>query len=620
MIDSEREPVERLTELFGNYRAEWLRERIFDLFTQPSYFPDLETKTPCVLVGGRGTGKTTVLRSLSYEGRYALSDKDVALIPSWDYFGFYYRVDTNRVTAFQGPELTEKTWTKLFGHYINILLCSQVLKFLNWYSLLLPDSQTLSSSACEKVALSLCIPAAQTVTDLIEKVDLGRIRFESFLNNLDENHLPRISLQGAPIDELLNEIAALPQFEAKHFFFLIDEFENFTDAQQVVMNTLIKHCGEHHSFKIGVRELGWRKHATANPNEQLNSPADYVKIDIAERLTLARFQEMAAQICNQRLLQSNIFDGSGPKTVEELLPSLTLDEEARLLGLNRAAIISEIANIDAAVFDTMPDLEIFFCLQWAKWNESSIHEVLNERSRDPKKWTDRYSNYKHALIFTIRRGKSGIRKYYTGWRTFVQLSGSNIRYLLELVHRALVLHREAGHSLGTPVSFADQTVAAQQVGMKNIAELEGLSVQGAQLTKLVLGLGRVFQVLAYHPEGHAPEQNQFALADKGLPKGDIIDLINAAVMHLALVRTAGTKLASDEDIKAYDYSLHPIFAPFFVFSYRKKRKLNLSAGQLLGLINDSKATIRDILSSVSEPDAPLPEQLRLFEGYYGSVA
>jgi hypothetical protein len=156
--------------------------------------------------------------------------------------------------------------------------------------------------------------------------------------------------------------------------------------------------------------------------------------------------------------------------------------------------------------------------------------------------------------------------------------------------------------------------------MKNIAELEGLSVQGAQLTKLVLGLGRVFQVLAYHPEGHAPEQNQFALADKGLLQSEIVDLINAAVMHLALVRTSGTKLAADEDIKAYDYSLHPIFAPFFVFSYRKKRKLNLSASQLLGLINDSKVTIRDILSSINESDAPLPEQLRLFEGYYGSVA
>jgi len=64
-----------------------------------------------------------------------------------------------------------------------------------------------------------------------------------------------MSLQGAPIDELLMQVVELPQFIGKHFFFLIDEFENFTDAQQVVMNTLIKHCGQNHSFKIGVKEL-----------------------------------------------------------------------------------------------------------------------------------------------------------------------------------------------------------------------------------------------------------------------------------------------------------------------------------------------------------------------------
>jgi hypothetical protein len=329
---------------------------------------------------------------------------------------------------------------------------------------------------------------------------------------------------------------------------------------------------------------------------------------------------MAAQICNQRLLQSNIFDDTRPVTIEKLLPALSLEEEAKALGLNREKIVAGLPKTGASKFADISDLELYFCQQWAKWNNISISAVLNERLEDPEKWADRYSNYKHALIFTIRRGKSGIRKYYAGWRTFVHLSGANIRYLLELVHRALVLSRERGHSLSEPVSFADQTIAAQNVGMKNVAELEGLSVQGAQLTKLVLGLGRIFQVLAYHPEGHAPEQNQFALADKGLPPSEVASLLNAAVMHLALVRNAGTKLADDEDIRAYDYSLHPIFAPFFVFSYRKKRKLSLPAAQLLSLIDDSKGTIRDILSGVSaDDDAPLPEQLRLFEGYYGSA-
>lgn len=126
-------PAEQLGELFGSYKAEWLQERIFELFTEPAYFPDLVTSRPCMLVGDRGTGKTTVLRCLSYEGRYALSERRDSAIATWDYFGFYYRVNTNRVTAFQGPELEEATWTRLFGHYVNLLLCGQVVEFLSWY-------------------------------------------------------------------------------------------------------------------------------------------------------------------------------------------------------------------------------------------------------------------------------------------------------------------------------------------------------------------------------------------------------------------------------------------------------------------------------------------------------
>lgn len=612
--------VDRLNQLFGNYRAEWLREKIFDVFTQPSYFPNLETKSPCVLIGGRGTGKTTVLRSLSYEGQFALSKKDVNAISAWEYYGFYYRVDTNRVTAFQGTELEEAVWTKLFAHYINLLLCGQGLKFLNWYALHRPEAPVLPPDACRRVAISLCLDSAESVQELLLQLDYARLRFEAFLNNITSTNLPNISLQGAPIDELLSHVVALPHFKRKHFFFLIDEFENFTDPQQIVMNTLIKHSGETHSFKIGVKELGWRHRSTLNPNEQLNSPADYVRISIAEQLAGPKFQEFALQIFNQRLAQLDEAQGESIR-IDSLLGALTLDEEAKLLGLDRQNLLAMIARSEPSVKapDEMSTLELYFAVQWSHWKNRDVAEVLAERNENPKKWNDRFANYQHALLYTIRRGKSGIRKYYAGWRTFVHLAGSNIRYLFELVDRTLVLHLEKGFELGQPVSPENQTVAAQNVGMKNVSELEGLSVQGAQLTKLVLGLGRVFQVLAYHPEGHSPEQNQFTIAEKGNPNEELSELLRAAVMHLALVRSSGTKLADEGDFKAYDYSLHPIFAPYFVFSYRKKRKLSLSPQMLVGLIHNSKPTISEILSgNATDDDAPLPDQLRLFEGYYGS--
>jgi hypothetical protein len=54
------EPIsteEALSAVFGSYKAEWLQERVFDFFTTPNYLPELSTARPCILLGGRGTGK-----------------------------------------------------------------------------------------------------------------------------------------------------------------------------------------------------------------------------------------------------------------------------------------------------------------------------------------------------------------------------------------------------------------------------------------------------------------------------------------------------------------------------------------------------------------------------------
>lgn len=69
--------LRKLDDLFGSYKAEWLNERIFRFFAEPSYFNALKSYRPCVLIGGRGTGKTTVLRGLSYQGQFALNHDDI---------------------------------------------------------------------------------------------------------------------------------------------------------------------------------------------------------------------------------------------------------------------------------------------------------------------------------------------------------------------------------------------------------------------------------------------------------------------------------------------------------------------------------------------------------------
>jgi hypothetical protein len=90
-------------------------------------------------------------------------------------------------------------------------------------------------------------------------------------------------------------------------------------------------------------------------------------------------------------------------------------------------------------------------------------------------------------------------------------------------------------------------------------------------------------------------------------------------MHLALIRPSGTKLGDSADTRDYDYMVHPIYSAYFVFSYRKKRKMILTGSDLLGLVGSPKPTIRGILKKNNRAtEEPLPEQLTLFEAYYDS--
>ena len=101
-------------DLFGSFRAEWLKDDIYRLFSEPAYFAHLLGNKSCVLMGGRGSGKTTVLRCLSYEGQEALGKQNLET-PAC--VGVYYKINTNVVTAFDGPDLEPSDWRKLFGHF-----------------------------------------------------------------------------------------------------------------------------------------------------------------------------------------------------------------------------------------------------------------------------------------------------------------------------------------------------------------------------------------------------------------------------------------------------------------------------------------------------------------------
>lgn len=615
------EKLAKLDELFGSYKAEWLRGKIFNFFATPNYFTNLKNNCPCILQGGRGTGKTTVLRGLSYQGQYALLNSDMVKFDQNEFVGLYYRVNTNHVHAFQGREIGEGKWSKLFAHYFNLLFCWEISKYLQWHREKVCHDEVLSAYACNLISNSLHIDKEiDSFEMLCKELESAMYEFQSDVNNIEDRKLPRLSMLGDPIQLFVEQALNLRQLHGKMFYLLIDEYENLLDTQQQAINTLLKHVPESYTFKIGVREMGWRVKYTQNREELLNEPADYSLINISKEFSSDdkknQFAKFAKDVCDRRI--SGLFEGEETKdfSIEYALPGLPIEKESELLKISTSDYYQEFVNYEkknSKSLDLHP-LFKFFLAYWADIHRQRIEIIVEDYEQNTQKWNVRYDNYKYGLLFKIRRGRGagGIQKYYAGWNTYLKLANGNIRYLMELVYRAFYIYLQEDGDITKPIPFDKQTAAAHDVGWRNLAELEGAWKKGVQITKLVQSLGSLFAKIAAYRGKLAPELVQFDI--QGDLRPNTRELIEASVMNLALIRMSTNKM-SGKEIKTYQYSLHPIFAPYFQFSYRRKRKLTLSDEDIRGCVERPEATVDAILRRkkilVKEEEAE--EQPSLFD-------
>lgn len=614
--------IEKLGSLFGSYKAEWLRKDIFKYFTEPYYFSSLKGNSPCVLQGGRGTGKTTVLRGLSYQGQYELLGEQIDKFDESPFIGIYFRANTNHVRAFMGKGVSDEQWGLIFEHYFNLVICWEILHFLVWHKEKKQEDEVLSIRSCQMIASSLNINQKfDSFSDFVNILEESMISFQAEINNVADGNLPKLSMAGVPIQTTTDLTIQLKQFSGKIFFLLLDEYENFTDSQQRSMNTLLKHVPDSYTIKIGVREMGWRVKCTRNEFESVNDPADYSLINIDEIFnsneTSNRFTEFARNVCQLRIRE--LFDDKTTNyDIEKSIAGLSIEEESIKLNIDKNSTYQHVLKFEKQRSIELPIHPLYKYLLgfWAETHGDTLEQTYDDFEIHRKKWDQRYENYKYSLLFKINKGRGGVSipKYYAGWTTFIKLANGNIRYLMELVYQTYYLHFEAQNDISLPVSPEHQTIAAKNVGWKNLTELEGAWMKGPQLTQLVQSLGTVFGWLAKDGVRSAPEVVQFDIS--GQISERTRELINMGVMNLALIRMKANKLAENNGIKDYQYSLHPVFAPYFNFSFRRKRKMTISEKDILGCVDMPRETVSDILSRKKVDDledSSVPTELTLFD-------
>lgn len=613
------EGLNSLQELFGDNLAEWSPADFSALYVSPPYQSKLTRRKPAVLVGGRGSGKSTALQALRHDK--ALSNLELlgSDFGELGYLGIYIKINKNQVRAFQGTGFSEQMWQKLFSHYFNILACIELVKLTTWLQPRI--DQRINATAIAEISRQLGENSISDLGGLQEFLKKSTAELLLFVNSPTKKECPALSVAEHPIRVFSEQLERAELLGDRTIFCCIDEYENLLPAQQAVLNTYLKHSEPPLSYKVGVRRNGFKTFSTIDEQDPLSEPDDYQRIEIAEE----GFDYFSERVADYRLAHA-VKRGAGvPSKLRALLPNLSLSEEALELGADRVSksIISSLAEHEKYQnhFRSMPASESYFLAFWAENSGRPVPELAEDWIRNPEKWKNRINNYGYVSLFWLSKGRKGarIRKYYCGSRTFIAMASGNIRYFLDLISFSVSMHYELHSEL--PAGGVDpkaQTLAARDVGRRRLDQLERFSKRGVELKRLVLGIGKVFFELTRNPIGTAPEASSFVLSGTAHDTAKVRTLLNEGVAHLAFESFPRTKATSDTEIRDDEYRLHPIFAAFFEYSYRRKRRITLKSSDILGILGDKPSTA--IANMLQDNDGVgedgMPDQLALFSAFF----
>ncbi len=597
---------------FDNLRYETVSSRGALKFHEPVYWNSLLRSQPSFLVGARGTGKTTALRAMDYSGWRSNHVED-SLPP---FIGVYWKFSTSVMHAFCGNSVEEECWLKMFQHYVNLTLVDRLVATLECVASDIGGLSIFeSSSTWSRTGRLLGFGEDYKFEDIIhfrkcveEQIDSIQI----WINNPSLG-MPFVGAPaGEPLKVLVDKLWDSHELRDKPIYFLLDEFENLLDYQQLVFNTLLKHSGDSKfTFKIGVRPHGRRRTSTLNRLEIVSDPADYELIDIDQRMSEkdgAVFKEFASGVCRERL---EISDCS-PLDLDCLFPSLNWEEEALLLdasltvkaeNLRASILVDEIDPVFRAQVVNLSDVKLCFVHDWVQAHpgEGSIGEALAcFFGSGLREWENRINNYGYAWLFTFANKGVRLRKYYCGWSTLCRIAGGNIRHLLDIVRLSLNRHEQEGKSLSQPVSPELQTLAVRDIGEIALEQLSFASQYGPRLRWLALNIGTLFSYYASQGLRHAPEIGEFGcLEPQSVLDADrqVVDnlLVEAAAHQLFIAKPRDKRAKSSTVPTDSTYRMHPIFAARFMFSYRSKRRLELTYSDLNILSSNIQTGVKQVI-------------------------
>lgn len=476
-----------------------------------------QSKVSKFILGGKGTGKTHLLRYYSYQvARLRFpNESGLSILGKQNFLAIFIRATGLDAARFEGNTKEAHKWQQLFGVYLELRLVEGVLDALCDIQRTSPGSQFDDQAFIVELAKSIVdqsITACRSVAEFREWIIQERRRIDDAVNNaafvgtLDLRVPFSIGSLCLPVSKALGRWN--PNLSAVPLIYLIDEIENLTESQQQVLNSLIRYGEGLATFRVTGRLYAMKTAATLADGEENREGAefkttilddilrdhekqyrDFARKFVARRLSQAGkpfkdrsrstlefdpftcFEEVSSSDYYSEAVGRLKLDASQPPFMQPFVDALRLAGEKGQMTVNIAREVAE--NLVQGIPLLLQKLNLLlFCKKYKK-DTAALALAMQIRSDsleffEGKK--DRRSSYSTAYghwaadLFAqlCRESKKAEGVPYAGFETFVRMSSGNPRNLLIVLGKAyeIAAFKEFDFINGPKLPISMQTEAA----------------------------------------------------------------------------------------------------------------------------------------------------------------
>ena len=555
--------------------------KLASLFREPSDYDNIRSPDNLIIAGGRGCGKSMILRSLSAPaaieierlhrtGQGGDNGRMLGFRESGlRYFGVYVKLARGYFYEWTPDcKLTADAATHLFQHVFNLQLLRSMIEMLHECKTrnILTVHETIEHALAERIcrAAPFC-QNARTFTELVEAIlgeeyavaqYLGELRLGVGTANYRGSHTAIHNFLDTCCRAVLDTI---PDLEGCRVYFLLDEYENLAEFQQTTVNTLAKLRPLSMAIKVATRALGVKSIRDLQ-GEAIQVPRDYHLVLLDYEIGNARYRELLVDIANRRL-QS---EGFAVPDIVKLLPSPPKYHP------------STAEEVEAALEKMLA-------------GDGKPRSSLSEEA-----WKEYMHQWDRAMVFRLN---ADARRPYTygGMNDLVDLSSGIISNFLELCKMAFYLAEGEGVDVrnGEPIPWHIQNEAIYNVSAASVNQIaRNIEDRGPAISRLVLDLADIFRAkLHKHPS--EPEAARLVITDPGSLEnsvfGDVAHVLCDTV-RWSVIHDVGPASAyfpkHRADVRSADYLLNRILAPTLRLSPRPRWRTSLRVADLAGLLSD----------------------------------